>query len=171
MKVLRKVLFFQVLFIILFNFLYLELILKWSLRAYTCVHVRASACVCACVRACACVHACGRACTTKKNFWPKKNFFEQRIYFTKKKKQKCFWPKKFFSPIFIFYTKLFFLPKKTKQKHHLCWNIDLTLITWIRFLPSMYSLMSYKTILYGKTLYHIDYMWMDSSQCVLSDNL
>ena len=36
-------------------------------------------------------------------------------------------------------------------------NISI-LFTWKWFLPSMYSLMSYKTILYGKTLHHIDYM-------------
>ena len=126
------------------------------------------ACVHMCTCACACVRT--RACTTKKIFDQKK-FFLTKKFISPKNPQKCFWPKNFFSPIFIFYTKHFFLPKKTKQKHHLCWNIDLTLITWIRFLPSMYSLMSYKTILYGKTLYHIDYMWMDSSQCILYDNL
>ena len=52
-----------------YNFLYLKLILKWSLRAYTCVHVRAwtRTCVHTCVRVCVrtCVHA-----QRKKKIWP-----------------------------------------------------------------------------------------------------
>ena len=43
-----------------------------------------------------------------------------------------------------------------------------TLFTWKWFLSSMYSLLSYKTISYGKNSYHIDHMWMASPQCVLS---
>ena len=125
------------------------------------------ACVHMCTCACACVRT--RACTTKKIFDQKKFFWPKNLFHQKNPKN-VFDPKNFFHQ-YLFFTQNIFLPKKTKQKHHLCWNIDLTLITWIRFLPSMYSLMSYKTILYGKTLYHIDYMWMDSSQCILYDNL
>ena len=43
-----------------------------------------------------------------------------------------------------------------------------TLITWKWFLPSMYSLLSYKTISYGKHSYLINHMWMAFPQCLLS---
>ena len=86
--------------------------------------------------ACACVRVYVRACVhnqkifltkkifEQKNFWPKKIFFDQ-IFVHQKSPPKSLWPKKIFFNKFYFYTNIFFT-KKTKRKHFLCLNIDIT---------------------------------------------
>ena len=88
------------------NILYLELILKLSLRAYTYVHVRMRACVRACVRA--------RVRAQPKKFFDPKKFFWTNFFSPKNPPKNVFDQKKFFSPIFFLH-KTFFLPKKQKK--------------------------------------------------------
>ena len=99
-----------------YNFLYLELILKWGLCVYTCLHVRALACVHTRLRAQPKIFW-QKKIFDQKNCWPKKIFFDN-FFFHQKSPQKLFWPKKFFFNKFYFYTKHFFLPKK--QKNIIC---------------------------------------------------
>ena len=58
-----------------------------------------------------------------KKFLTKKIFFDQ-IFFFNKNPQKIFWPKKNFFLPKNYWTEKKKLSKKTK-KHQLCWNIDL----------------------------------------------
>jgi len=112
----HKSTFLKILFIILFKFLYLELILKWSLHAYTCVHVHAHACVCA--------RACARVRAQPKIIFDQKNFFWPKFFFHHKKKM-FFTKKNFFHQNIFFYTKLFFTKKKQKKNI----NCAITLIS------------------------------------------
>ena len=70
----------------------------------------------ACVHICACAYARVRACVhNQKKFLTKKNFFDQKFFFTKNSPKKFFDQKNFFSPNFFFYTKHFFYQKNKKK--------------------------------------------------------